>query len=519
MNLLLINTIAKKMITAFSWMLIHSLWQGLFIAIIAGILLWFAKRTGAAIRYWFLLAFFLMFLAVCTVTFIWEWDSFSVNAATSTVAGNLRGIPALLLRNLGDVKHLLKIFTGYFSVNAPFVVLVWFILFLFKSVKIVGSVIYGRRVKSYLVFEPSEFWVDKVSVLCDKLNIKKTVRLLQSGYIKMPVVIGHLKPVILIPVGVITSLPAGHVEAILLHELAHIRHNDYFVNFLQNIAEAMFFFNPGLLWLSSMLRDERENCCDDVALEQMPSKQSFVEALIGFKEHEIYASKYATAFPGKKNQLLNRVSRILNNKNKAFGFGERMFFMAGLFMFGIIITAIMVTQLKAASKTVSDRTAHRTAHQVIRKENAISKVNRPIQSKVITVAHKIKLMPKMRNGIDGIHHDEGQTTLLTTGSPNTIDLRQQEKVVSEADQAEQDRKDETQAKIDQQQAVKDQQQAERDRAQALKDEIQAKIDQQHAQADQAQAEKDRIKAVSERIKPKMNIVPVKEKPEDKDTHL
>ena len=111
----------------------------------------------------------------------------------------------------------------------------------------------------------------------------------------MPVVIGHLKPVILIPLGCLAGLPADQVEAILLHELAHIRRSDYFVNFLQNITESIFFFNPGLLWISSLIKEERENCCDDIALEQTKNKRGLVQALISFKEQELYGSGSALA--------------------------------------------------------------------------------------------------------------------------------------------------------------------------------------------------------------------------------
>jgi beta-lactamase regulating signal transducer with metallopeptidase domain len=122
--------------------------------------------------------------------------------------------------------------------------------------------------------------------------------------------------VILVPLGLLTQLPAEQVEAILLHELAHIRRHDYLVNLLQNLIETLFFFNPALLWLSSLIRDEREHCCDDIAIDHLKNRRQYVESLIGFKERSMVDSPLsAVGFAGRKNSFLNRIRRIVENRN------------------------------------------------------------------------------------------------------------------------------------------------------------------------------------------------------------
>jgi hypothetical protein len=114
----------------------------------------------------------------------------------------------------------------------------------------------------------------------------------------------------------LTQLAPDQVEAILLHELAHIRRNDYLVNLAQNIVETLFFFNPALLWLSTLVRDERENCCDDIAIAQLQNKKQYVESLIRFRERSMYGSSLsAVGFAGRKSSFLNRIRRIVENKN------------------------------------------------------------------------------------------------------------------------------------------------------------------------------------------------------------
>jgi hypothetical protein len=160
--------------------------------------------------------------------------------------------------------------------------------------------------------------------LAAALQLSQKVQFVQSGIATIPMVLGHFKPVILFPLGMITALPAGEVEAILLHELAHIRRKDYLVNILQQAIEIVLFFNPAVLWLSALIKIERENCCDDIAVAQSSSKRNYINALVSFQEFQLNAPQYATAFANKK-YLLQRVKRMLYNNNKTLNNMEKTF--------------------------------------------------------------------------------------------------------------------------------------------------------------------------------------------------
>jgi bla regulator protein blaR1 len=170
--------------------------------------------------------------------------------------------------------------------------------------------------------------------------IAKDVLLLQSELIKVPVVIGFLKPVILVPLGLLSQLPTEQVEAVLLHELAHIRRRDYLVNLIQNLAETVFFFNPALLWISELVREERENCCDDIAIGEVENKNEFIHALIAFQEYNLSRDlgNARIAFAGKRNHLLNRVKRIVYNENKKLNAMEK-----SIFIFSIVTVSLLAT--------------------------------------------------------------------------------------------------------------------------------------------------------------------------------
>ena len=99
-----------------------------------------------------------------------------------------------------------------------------------------------------------------------RLGLDRAVEMLQSTLVKTPVVVGYLRPAVLLPLCVVTGLPETQLELILAHELAHIRRHDYLVNLLQTLVETLFFYHPAVWWLSRQVRNERENCCDDVAM-------------------------------------------------------------------------------------------------------------------------------------------------------------------------------------------------------------------------------------------------------------
>jgi bla regulator protein BlaR1 len=485
-------------------MLIHSLWQGLLLAVITAVVLIAAKKSGARLRYNLAAVQFLLFIAVCCCTFAWEWYQAPVKAI-APLAGTIGNEASQWFRLDADsIRRFTQTCISYFTANAPMVVLLWSVLFVFRSVRMMGSLVYIYRAKNKYTYAPPANWQQRAELLCDKLQINKAVRLLESGYVKVPMVIGHLKPVILMPVGLLAGLPAEQVEAVLLHELAHIRRHDYVANFLQTLAETVFFFNPGLLWISSLLRDERENCCDDIALEQTKNKHEFVQALLSFKEHALNAEQYAVAFPGKRNHLLYRVRRIMSNRNQTLGPSEKLFFMMGIVTLSLVIVTAAIAQVKPA-----DHKAAKGKIDNIPSADAPTSPAKPVHQAKKIYYYKSVVKPGNQqspavyaevykldsNGAEQKERQEKQQA----EQAHAADLQQQKINQDEAVRAqEQSGKDHDQAKRDQGQAMKDQEQAKRDQAQAKLDQEQAIRDQQQAVRDQEQAKHDQEQAVRDR---------------------
>jgi beta-lactamase regulating signal transducer with metallopeptidase domain len=310
-----------RAVTALCWTLFHSLWQGLIAAVFAALLLIRTKRSRPTVRYNVLSALFLLLTFLFAATFLYELQHSGEAAGGRPASG---GEVTMLIQNpdhpagvrAGGQLSPINTISGFLSRNSVFIVTIWLIILSLKMARMLFVLGYTRHIIRRKTHEPPLYWRQRITILCHQLGITKPVRLLESKIVKLPVVFGQLKPVILVPLGLLAQLAPGQVEAILLHEVAHIRRNDYLVNLLQNIIETLFFFNPALLWLSSLIRDERENCCDDVAIDQLKSRKQYVESLISFKERAIISSPLsAVGFAGRKNSFINRVSRIVENKN------------------------------------------------------------------------------------------------------------------------------------------------------------------------------------------------------------
>jgi bla regulator protein BlaR1 len=143
----------------------------------------------------------------------------------------------------------------------------------------------------------------------------------------------------LVPLGLLNGLGVDEVEAIISHELAHLKRKDYMVNLFQSFVEIVFFFNPGVLWISKLIKEERENCCDDLALSCTESKYQYIKALISCQEFSANYQNYAMAITGRKNTLKDRVSRMVFDSNSSLNRIEKTILSIGLVSLLIFSTA------------------------------------------------------------------------------------------------------------------------------------------------------------------------------------
>ncbi len=149
-----------------------------------------------------------------------------------------------------------------------------------------------------------------VERLLRRLALSTPVRVLESAALQVPVALGVFRPAVLLPVSSLTGVPVKQIEALLAHELAHIRRHDYLVNLIQSAAETLLFYHPAVWWVSGRIRVERENCCDDLAVAATGDAIVYARALVDLEERRNPGRTGAVALAADGGQLFGRIARL-----------------------------------------------------------------------------------------------------------------------------------------------------------------------------------------------------------------
>ncbi len=351
MKTMLSSFFSDKLTDALGWTLLHSLWQGAVIALLMTVVLLLLSRRSAQVRYFVAVsALFLVVLAAGS-TFVTLYfsgqpatdDSINQLAKPPTAAGILtqNSIPTE-----AKTPFLWESVSGrwvaYVEQHAPVIVTLWGLGILMLTLRFMGGLLYVQRLKQYKTqVVPAEWW-QKTQRLSNQIGIHRTVQVLESALVKVPIAIGYFKPVVLLPIGTLTGLAPQQVEAILAHELAHIARNDYWVNIFQSIIEILFFFHPAVWWMSGIIRREREHCCDDIAVQLSGDRLTFAQALTNLEVMQTVPA-LALAAIGGRGSLLARIQRLLQQSPQKPTFNE------GLLASGVLILCLVAISASAFS--------------------------------------------------------------------------------------------------------------------------------------------------------------------------
>lgn len=275
------DLISPAMVRALGWTLLHALWQAALVALLLRGGLRIAQRATAATRYILSTGALVMLLVLSAGTFARTYEPPRFHSMTQVTVMTLREVPAPapfqtvdnLLTPVPDWRDRLELTARTSAARLepwlPVLVAVWALGLALMLVRLGGGLLVVRRLRRVGVAAVPPHWQECVTTLAQLMGIRRGVALLESGSIGGLVTVGWLKPVVLLPVGLINGLPVAQLEAILAHELAHIRRHDYVLNLLQSVIEAIFFFHPAVWWMSAQVRLEREHCCDDLAVEAL----------------------------------------------------------------------------------------------------------------------------------------------------------------------------------------------------------------------------------------------------------
>jgi beta-lactamase regulating signal transducer with metallopeptidase domain len=261
-----------------------------------------------------------------------------------------------------------------FSLSKYLITLLPYFSFAYLTVLILLLIRLGLNIASTqklkVELTPSIEWQHVVNRLTQQMGLSRDVFIYLSTQISVPSTIGFLKPVILLPVASLNHLSAAQMEAVIMHEIAHIRRNDYVVNLMVALVETILFFNPFAHLLTKAIRKECELCCDDDVLTQQHDPRDYAQALL-LLETARRKPLLALAATGKQSLLLGRVKRILNIPDHDITYRNKLAALAavaGLVMLTGLLTPARTSsadQKKGSPVLASAKNGEKTEIQVL----------------------------------------------------------------------------------------------------------------------------------------------------------
>ncbi|WP_200975883.1 M56 family metallopeptidase [Echinicola sp. 20G] len=316
--------IHQEYLEAIGWTLIHSTWQ----IVAVSLLLWFvlkvSSKKSANFRYTAGIIALLVITVTSVITFSMMLDTPQDKIAV-TVHTHSSGVQVISSGDVNFSSTAPTIKSNYFNPSwlqkleafLPTLVNLWLLGALFFLVKLSGSLFDLRNLHKKHNQQVPEQLIKKVNSMIASMEFYRKVKVLKSQLVNVPITYGIIKPVILIPAGLLLNTSPQQLEAIIAHELAHIKRYDYLINILQHCLEVFFFFHPCFWWINEIVRTERENACDDVVLSMGFTPQELAYGLAEVAEYAHTATpEMAMAATGSTNPTLNRIKRIMGLQSR-----------------------------------------------------------------------------------------------------------------------------------------------------------------------------------------------------------
>jgi beta-lactamase regulating signal transducer with metallopeptidase domain len=300
-------------VQALAWTLVHFLWQGAALGL--AMLLWVRLlRPSPQTRYGVGIFALAALLAAPMGTFVWQYDG---TGPHSEAGVSVPPVPAFVPASVAPAEPVVDPrrpeetpvrFARAEGPAAAAIVLLWLAGVAVLSIRLAGGWVLIRRLTRGAGAPSTDNVRAVATALAERLGVRRAVRIVESAAVSVPMLVGWLRPVVLLPASAISGLSAAQVEALIAHELAHVRRHDYVVNILQAAIETLLFYHPAVWFVSRQVREAREQCCDDLALA-VCDRMVYVTALADLAA--MSTPRVALAATG--GPLLARVQRILGH--------------------------------------------------------------------------------------------------------------------------------------------------------------------------------------------------------------
>lgn len=351
---LIIQYFSLELIEAIGWTIVHSIWQGAAIALLLTILLLVLKNMSAQIKYFLSFAALLGICVWAAYTFA---NSYQYAKEKQVLKNQMVSDPGYLKSVLNANNSKTAITANYqgniniktlktrafFQQNFYLIFSIWIIGMAIFILRLITGLLYTHRLRKHHISPIPEIWIQKIEAFAKQMKLKRKVEAFFSPLTNVPLTLGTIKPIILFPVSAFTGLTSKEIEAIIAHELAHVMRNDYFFNIIQSIIELVFFYHPAVWFLSRQIRVERENSCDNIAIQITGDKNNYIRTLAAMQIKQTQAFHVSLAFSGNKGSVLHRIKRLQKQIAMKTNISE-----------GLIAATVIIVGLILASFTFSN---------------------------------------------------------------------------------------------------------------------------------------------------------------------
>jgi uncharacterized protein (TIGR03435 family) len=299
------------------WTLVDFVWQGAALAVIAALGLRVLRNAPSQTRYSAACIVLALIVGSPLVT-LWSL----ANSVTPTDAARLQPVSFAAASSVSPVaptaagsEHVATLLRGEVERRLPVVVSLWLVGVGFLAVRLTIGWRHVHRLHKRALAIPASRLQAAADAVAGRIGLRRLVHIVDVDQIDTPAALGWLRPVVLVPIAAVAQLTPMQVEAILAHELAHIRRHDYLINLVQSFAEVFLFYHPAVWWLSARIRLEREHCCDEIAVKACGDALLYVNALKQLEHARRPIADRTVASPlvfaATGGSLLRRVRRIL----------------------------------------------------------------------------------------------------------------------------------------------------------------------------------------------------------------
>ena len=312
--------LSRQETVVLGWTLLHFCWQGTAVAVAYAVVDRMTSRAQSQVRYAVALAALILMPMIVIATFAEEMRAATpahINGQSTALAFSEEKVdvrPRTVLHEI-PLASSLEEPSDWLTMRAeqllPWVDALWLVGVFLLAIRSMGGWLQLEQVRRRarnMVPEDVELGFRRI---CKQVRVGRKVVLRVSNEVISPLAMGVWKVTVILPVSAVLGLPREELEAVMAHELGHIRRWDYLWNLLQMVLESVLFFHPAVWWLSRTVRERREVCCDEIAVQSCAGAAVYARALLLLEEQRTVQLRLAMALNGCGGSLLGRVKKVL----------------------------------------------------------------------------------------------------------------------------------------------------------------------------------------------------------------